>query len=126
VANPLLYKDNPIDPISLSGVNHVDVAITGKRCIRTQCDLLTTVATDSNVRVYFRVDSDATAGATLATFNPEGFWTNGGGENQPPLYLNPDPAVPLFLHVLLADESGAVITGGANDRIYLLPYRSTP
>ena len=114
------FKDTPIAPSSLDGLNHVDKSIAGKRYVKIQADLLT----NPTYRLYFRVDETAAApGATLATFDAEGVLTAGGNE---PINLDPDPDETPYIHFLLADSAGAAQNGGANDRILFYTERVNP
>ncbi len=88
--------------------------------IRIQFDPLT----NSTYRLYFRLDETAAAGGTtLATFKPEGFLTAGGDEE---LWIDPSSGTTPYLHLLLTDSSGSAQSGGASDRVDLLPYRHNP
>jgi len=112
-----LYIDEPIDPVSLDGVDHVDVDLSGKRIVIPQVDLLT----NPTYRVYFRIDNEAAAGGTtIALFKPMGFLAKGGCEPEG-LWLDPDAEEGPYLHLLLTDSTGTAQVGGADDWTYLLP-----
>lgn len=120
MANPILFKDDPIDPVVFDGVNHADVSLQTKRCVKFQHDPLT----NPGARLYFRIDEEAEAGGTtIADFKPEGFMTAGGVEE---IWIDPDASETPYLHLLLTDASGTAINGGANDRVYFLPFRHNP
>lgn len=120
MANPNLFHDDAIDPVSLSGVNHADVDLTGKRHVVVQFDPLTT----AGARLYFRLDDEAAAGGTtIALLKPEGYLTAGGLVE---LWLDPDEDETPTLHLLMTDSSGTAATGGANDRVLILANRHNP
>lgn len=116
-----LFIDDPIDPISFNGVNHADVSLVGKRMIKPQFDPLTT----PSARCYFRIDEEAEAGGTtIALFKPMGFWGEEGNEEQG-LWIDPALDETPYLHLLFTDGNGTAVEGGANDRLYILPFRHT-
>jgi hypothetical protein len=118
MANTTLFKDTPIDPVELSGVDTTSKSLTGKLLVQIQFDPLT----NSTYRLYYRVDEQTTApGATLATFLPEGFLTAGGDVE---FRIDPDLEEDPYLHLLLTDASGTAANGGANDRVLFTAYRA--
>jgi len=115
-----LYHDTPIDPVSLSGVNHADVNLTGKRRVVLQFD----TDDSSTNRLYFRLDESAAApGNTYATFKPEGYLKVGGDVE---FWIDPDTTEIPTLHLLLTDSSKVAANGGANDKALLSADRHNP
>jgi len=113
-----MFKDTPMEPTSLSGINHADVSVAGKLVIQAQFDALT----NPTYLLYFRHDEiSAAQGATLATFGAEGYLSDGGVQE----FLNdPDITETPTLHFLLTTDTGVAVAGGANDRILFTALRA--
>jgi hypothetical protein len=127
MANQNLYMAEAVDAIELNGIDHYDAAIAPLlghegRAFIGQADLIT----NPTYRLYVRVDQEATAGATLATFHPALRVDDGGDNADSPLWVDPLSPDPWYVHVLVTDATGVVQTGGADDRILVLAYKNTP
>jgi hypothetical protein len=121
MANDQLYKDTPIAPQSLSGKNHLDIDLTGKRYVEFQ---FKTTDAHSAYRLHFRCDETPTAGgATVPLLAPEGYLGAGGCEA---VWVDPDSTETPTLHLLLTDGADAPQNGSAGDDVYFLASRARP
>lgn len=112
------YADTPIDPTSLNGINHADIDLSDRLAVDVTFDALT----NSDYRLYWRLDQQAAAGGTTrALFKPNGFLVAG---QTLPVTVNPSGG--WYLHLLLTDSTGAAANGGADDMVLLAPWRCNP
>lgn len=121
MANNQLYKDTPIDPQSLNGVNHLDISLVGKRHVEIQ---FKAIPDHSAYRLHFRLDeTEAAGGQTVALMKPEGYLGAGGDME---FWIDPDASETPTLHLLLTDDDDTPQEGSSGDDVYLLANRVAP
>lgn len=117
MAETILFKDTPIDPVSLNGVNHADINLTGKLYVEMQFKPLT----NSGYLLFYRLDETPEAlGTTLGAFKPQGVLETGTADS---FWIDPALDETPTMHVLLTDSTGTAVNGGAADWVFLAAYR---